>query len=81
MYREVIGIIPFLNDGITLAKNAFVLAQFIAPLARLPEWETQNLIMIFYFSEMVLGVNSLPQEKRANTCLFRLHATVRYTQQ
>ena len=26
------ALIPFLNDGITLTKNAFVVAQFIAPL-------------------------------------------------
>ena len=46
-----IGIIPFLNDGITLTKNPFVLAQFIAPLT----FKMSDIsVMVFYFSELVL---------------------------
>ena len=44
-------IIPFLNDRLSLAKNAFVLAQFIAPRT----FKMSDIsVMIFYFSELVL---------------------------
>ena len=36
---------------VSLAKTRLIAIH--APLAHSPEWETQNLIMIFYFSEMV----------------------------
>ena len=57
MYREVIGIIPFLNDGITLTKNGFVVAQFIAPLGHNIKCALRchkYSVMVFYLSELVL---------------------------
>ncbi len=42
----------FIKLTLSLAKRVCSRALH-APLARLPEWETQNLIMILYFSEMV----------------------------
>ena len=43
-------LIPFLNDSISLTKNAFVVAQFIAPLTFKMSYIS---VMVFYFSELV----------------------------
>ncbi len=43
-------LIPFLNDGITLTKNPFVVAQFIAPRT----FKMSDIsVMVFYLSELV----------------------------
>ena len=44
---------PVLNDSISLTKNAFVVAQFIAPRT----FKMSDIsVMVFYFSELVLDV-------------------------
>ena len=50
-WREVI---PFLNNNLSLAKQAFVVAQFIAPLIFSTEVRIQYLIMRYSLLEMVL---------------------------
>ena len=47
----ILSIIPFLNDSISLAKTAFVVAQFIAPLTFKMSYTS---VSVFYFSELVL---------------------------
>ena len=59
-FNGFIDVISFLNDGITLTKNAFVVAQFIAPLIlnircalKCPKYS----VMVAYLSELVLFQN------------------------